>query len=932
MNPVAEDILMHYGMPRRSGRYPYGSGDNPYQRSIDFLGRVEEYKKQGMSEKDIALAMKIVDRNGDPSTSKLRAQISNAKDDRKLYQIETAKRLREKEGLNDSEIGRRMGKNESTIRSMMDPAREGRLREARNTAEFIRKRIDEDGIIDVGAGTERELKVSKEKLNQALLILENEGYPIYKNRVEQVTNRGNWTTQKVICRPGTEYKDTYNLENVHSLKEYESHDGGETFTKKFVYPKSMDSNRLQIRYAEDGGADRDGLVELRRGVSDLSLGNDRYAQVRILVDDKKYIKGMAVYSDDLPEGVDVVFNTNKSSKVSKMDVLKNINEKDPDNPFGALIKENGGQSYYTDANGERQLSLINKRACEGDWSEWSDTLPSQFLSKQSKSLAKRQLALARDEMEAEYDSICAVNNPTVKKHLLEEFSNNCDAAAVHLKAAALPGQKYHAIIPVNTLKDNEVFAPKYENGTKVCLVRYPLGGIFEIPELVVNNKHSDSKKILGLDVTDAIAINKKVADQLSGADFDGDTVMVIPTSSTVKIKNKPRLKELVDFDPKMEYPRREGMKFMKDPVTGKDNTQKEMGVISNLITDMTLAGATDSELARAVRHSMVVIDAGKHELDYTRSAHDHDIKGLAQKYQKKIDKDGNIKYGGASTIISRSSGQATVLRRQGTPKVNTPGKEWYDPTRPEGALIYKTADDLTYTITKTNKRTGKVTTTTKNRTQKSTNMAEVDDAYDLVSPYRHPMELIYADHANSLKALANRARKEMVSTGNLKYDATARKTYDSEVRSLMRKLDDALVNAGREREANRRANVEVKNKKLADPSMKKKDVKKASQMAISKYREQVGSVSRRDRNIKITEREWEAIQAGAISENTLKKILRNTDVDVIRQYATPRPTKTLSATKVNKIKSMRAANKSLSDIAAAVGVSPSTVAEYLRKE
>lgn len=932
MNPVAEDILMHYGMPKRSGRYPYGSGDNPYQRSIDFLGRVEEYKKQGMSEKEIAETMKILDRKGVPSTSRLRAQISNAKDDRKLYEIETVKRLREKEGLNVSEIARRMGKNESTIRYMVDPGKEGRLREARNTADFIKKQIDEKGIVDVGVGTEKELKVSKEKLNQALLILENEGYPVYKSRVEQVTNRGNWTTQKLICRPGTEYKDTYNLENVHSLRDYESHDGGNTFDKKFVYPKSMDSSRLKIRYAEDGGVDRDGLVEIRRDVPDLSLGNDRYAQVRILVDDKKYIKGMAVYSDDMPDGVDVIFNTNKSSKLSKMEVLKNINEKDPDNPFGALIKENGGQSYYTDANGERQLSLINKRAAEGDWSDWSDALPSQFLSKQSKSLAKRQLALARDEMEAEYESICSVNNPTVKKHLLEEFSNNCDAAAVHLKAAALPGQKYHVIVPVNTLKDNEVFAPKYENGSKVCLVRYPHGGIFEIPELVVNNKHPESKKILGLDVTDAIAINKKVADQLSGADFDGDTVMVIPTSNQVRIRTKKGLKDLENFDPKMEYPRREGMKFMKDPITGSDNTQKEMGSISNLITDMTLAGATDAELARAVRHSMVVIDAAKHELDYTRSAHDHDIKSLAQKYQKKIDGDGNIKYGGASTIISRSSGQHTVLKRQGSPKINTPGEAWYDPTRPEGSLIYKTADDLTYTTTRTNKKTGKVTTTTHYRKQKSTNMAEVDDAYDLVSPYRHPMEIVYADHANSLKALANRARKEMVSTGNLKYDATARKTYDSEVRSLMDKLDNALLNAGREREATRRANVEVKNKKLADPSMKKKDIKKASQMAISKYRNEVGSVSRRDRNIKITEREWEAIQAGAVSENTLKKILRNTDVDVIRQYATPRPAKTLSATKINKIKSMRAANKSLSDIATAVGVSPSTVADYLRKE
>jgi len=26
-----DDCLMHYGIPRRSGRYPYGSGERPFQ-------------------------------------------------------------------------------------------------------------------------------------------------------------------------------------------------------------------------------------------------------------------------------------------------------------------------------------------------------------------------------------------------------------------------------------------------------------------------------------------------------------------------------------------------------------------------------------------------------------------------------------------------------------------------------------------------------------------------------------------------------------------------------------------------------------------------------------------------------------------------------------------------------------------------------------
>jgi hypothetical protein len=37
MNPIAEEILMHYGMPRRSGRYPWGSGENRISVAVTFL-------------------------------------------------------------------------------------------------------------------------------------------------------------------------------------------------------------------------------------------------------------------------------------------------------------------------------------------------------------------------------------------------------------------------------------------------------------------------------------------------------------------------------------------------------------------------------------------------------------------------------------------------------------------------------------------------------------------------------------------------------------------------------------------------------------------------------------------------------------------------------------------------------------------------------
>lgn len=975
-----EEALIHYGIKRRSGRYPWGSGEDPYQHDRDFLGRVEELKKNGWEE-----TPENIKEEFGLTTTQYRIEKKICKDERRMQNIARAKSLRD-DGLNTSEIGRQMGVNESTVRSWFNEDSERKTSAATATAEFLKEQVKKKGMIDVGTGVERELNCSKEQLNTALYLLEREGYPVYKGGIPQATNPGQQTNQKVLCPPGTEHKEIYQYDKIHTVKDYITRDGGDTYEKKFNYPESMDSKRLKIRYAEDGGIDRDGLVEIRRGVPDLSLGNSHHSQVRILVDGDHYIKGMAVYGDDkdFPPGVDVIFNTNKSKSKAKLEVLKEVKRDkdgniDRDNPFGSLIKDadQGGQYWYTDKNGKKKLGLINKRADEGDWDDWKDALPAQFLSKQSQSMAKKQLDLAKADKYAEYDDICALTNPTIKKHLLKKFADNCDSAAESLQAAALPGQKYHVIIPINTMRDNEIYAPKYENGTKLALVRFPHGGTFEIPILTVNNKQSDAKKLIGPDSLDAVGINKKVADRLSGADFDGDTVMCIPThdkAGRVKITSTPPLKGLEGFDPKMAYPERPGMKYMKDPKTGKDATQSEMGMISNLITDMTLAGASQDELARAVRHSMVVIDAGKHKLDYKQSEIDNKIAELQRKYQIGYDKNGRIKYGGASTIISKASGQQSVPRRQGEPKINMKGKSWYDPTKPEGSYIYKTADDAVYPIKKFNKDTreytisttdgrkkitysvddkdavdrytpvkhisddgtvyftdkaGTIRYKTKTSMQKSTRMNEVDNAYDLVSEARHPMEIIYADYANSMKALANRARMEMMSTGKIEYSKTAKVTYATEVKSLMDKLNDALVNANRERAAQRIANVSVANKIANNPSMSKSDIKKANQQAITRARQEVGSATRKERNIEITDREWEAIQAGAISENKLKQILDNTDIDKLRERATPRATTQLSQAKISQIKAMNA-SYTIQEIADKLGIPSSTVSKYLK--
>lgn len=906
------DILMHYGIGKLdgapgpgSGRYPLGSGKNPNQRSGDFLSRVDELRKQRFTYTDkdgkvwtgdnaIAKAMGL-------TSTQFRTQLGLARDERRSSNVATAKRLRD-EGKTLKEIADTMGfPNDSSVRSLLNESSEARMNQAKKTAEFLRQQIAEKGMIDVGTGVERELGISREKLNQALYMLEMEGYAVYGGGVPQVTNKGQQTNLKVLCPPGTEHKDIYNFGEIHSVVDYISPDGGETFKPAFVYPESMDSSRLKIRYAEEGGLQRDGTVELRRGVADLSLGESSYAQVRILVDGKKYIKGMAFYGDDkdFPDGVDVIFNTNKKKGTPMGDVLKTIKD-DPDNPFGSLIKERGGQSYYIDPKtGKEKLSLINKRAEEGDWGEWSDHLPSQFLSKQSMTLIKKQLGLAAADKAAEFDEICALTNPTVKKALLASFADDCDSAAVHLQAAALPRQKYQVILPIASMKDTEVYAPNYRDGETVALVRYPHGGTFEIPILKVNNKQGEAKRILG-NALDAIGINSKVAERLSGADFDGDTVMVIPTGGKIKITSTHALKGLEGFDPKLEYGGKPEGSFKQ-----MKNTQTEMGKISNLITDMTLKGATEPELARAVRHSMVVIDAEKHHLDYKQSEKDNGIAALKKKYQGYVTDDGEER-GGASTLISRAKSEVSVPKRKGSPKT--------DPDT--GELVWKVDEDRFYTDPKTGK--------TVERRQKSTQMAEERDPYKLSSGT--PQEEAYAAYASQMKSLANQARKEILSTGKITYSASAKETYQTEVASLTSKLNIALKNAPRERQAQVMANSVVAAKKKDNPGMTKGEIKKASQQALSSARATVGA---KRTPIVITDREWQAIQAGAISENKLTQIINHADIDVLRSYATPRATTTLSTAKINKISSMNASGYTTAEIAESLGVSTSTVRKYL---
>lgn len=919
--PPIEDVMIHYGVSvmdgapgRGSGRYPWGSGENPKQRTDTFLSRYNEYAGQGLTEKEIAEKMGT-------TTTKLRVQLSYAKSQKRMQMVDQAKSLR-KEGKSLNEIAEIMGfDNDSSVRSLLNENAETRMRQSTATADKLRELVKEKGFLDVGPGAERELGVSRTKFDQALYILEMEGYDTFNRRIPQATNPAQKTTLKVLTPPGTQYSEIYDASKIHSVGDYAiSYDDGETFHKPFEFPSSLDSKRLMINYAEDGGIQKDGVIEIRRGVKDLDMGNLHYGQARILVDGTHYLKGMAVYADDLPDGVDVRFNTNKTKDVPMMDVLKKIKRDkdgnvDRDNPFGSLIKEKGGQSYYIGDDGKEHLSKINWRAVEGDWGEWADKLPSQFLAKQPIALINRQLKIAIEDKQAEFDEIRSLTNPTVKRKLLEDFADGCDKNAVTLQAAALPRQKYQVILPLNSISENEIYAPNFNDGETVALVRYPHGGLFEIPILKVNTKNTEGKRVIGTNPKDAVGINSKVAERLSGADFDGDTVMVIPFGKGYKIASQPELEGLKGFDPKVEYKIPAGdtkTKRMTDA-----NTQKQMGVVSNLIMDMTLAGASTEELARAVRHSMVVIDAKKHDLDYKRSESDNGIAELKRKYQGHFDENGQY-HEGSATLITRAKSEISVPKRQGSGVI--------DPET--GKKTYKTADDLYYETSRVNKKTGEVITKQKMRTQQSTKMAETDDAYTLVSYRRTKAELAYAEYANKLKSLANEARKEMKATGTLKYSPEAKKAYEPEVTRLQSALALANSNKPRERQAQVLANARIKEKIEADPDLAndKKMLKKVSQQAIVAARQQVGA---KRHPITISDKEWEAIQAGAISDNVLSQILDSADIDNLRQRATPRANNELSNGKIALIKARAASGYTNAQIAESLGISASTVSKYL---
>jgi len=190
-----------------------------------------------------------------------------------------------------------------------------------------------------------------------------------------------------------------------------------------------------------------------------------------------------------------------------------------------------------------------------------------------------------------------------------------------------------------------------------------------------------------------------------------------------------------------------------------------------------------------------------------------------------------------------------------------------------------------------------------------------------------PQEELYADYANIMKSLAAQARLEYANTGKIEYSASANKAYAEEVDSILAKLNIAEKNAPYERKAQRIANMNLRALRQENPDIATKEKRKLGQQALTAAREQIGA---RKKPIHLTDKEWRAIQAGAISSTKLEDVLKNMKADHIKELATPRAYNAVSLAKEGKIQAMRNSGYTLDQIATACSLSTTTVSKYIQ--
>lgn len=952
---------------RGSGRYAWGAGENPYQHlglpkfTTDFLIDQEKVKEKlgpNATRTEIAKAMGMSSGQYDAYRGYAQKELWFAKRAAAIELCKTHSR---------SEVARIMGeKSESNIRAYLNDDIAYRQGRVRNTAEKLREMVaDGTTFVGIGSGVPALMGVPQTTFDASLKALQAEGYKTHVIELKQINNPANTTKHKVLTKNNVDTREVYaNLDKI-KYPGVTSNDKGLNYLGQ-VKPKSISSDRVSILYGPKGGTKKDGLIELRRGVPDISMGEQKYAQVRIAVDDKYYLKGMAVYSDNLPKGVDVLFNTNKLDTGTKTDVMKKM-EIDPktgkidwENPFKSTIKSGSDLKYasrfYTDKNGKKQQSAINIVNEQDEWQKWAtnDTLPTQFLAKQSPTLIKSQLKEVRDKQKARFEDIMQIPNNTIKSIMLNNFAESCDKQSVHLKAAGLPRQTASVILPGPNVKEGEVFAPNYRNGEKIALIRYPHGGKFEIPILTVNNNNSLAKKMIGADSTTAIGIHHSAAEQLSGADFDGDTVTCIPLSSRVSIRTQNAVKSLIDFEPKVSYKGFDGMKKIS-----KSEGYQEMGKITNLITDMTMIGAPSTDVVNAVKYSMVAIDAHKHNLNLRQAEKDFHISELKKKYR-------GSSIAGASTLLSRSTSPTYILDRV-EKRVSEMTPDEYSLWK-EGHQIYKNTNKMTkgkdgmysprinevdalslpgtkYTIAKVNKLTkeeysrylkGDKSVIT-NKNTDNAKRANMISAYDLTSggSKKNPGYLpedIYASHSDALKEMARIARKNARNLPSDKVDIQAKKKYISEVESIKNKLKTKEINSIKEKQATIDATLSIRENIRTKDYPDKKEYTKMASRVLAASRNKYGKEKYK---VSITDKELEAIEAHAITKTDIEKLILSMDDASLEKFQTrisSRNTRTgLTPGQQALIRSkMKTGLYTQQEIADAFGVSISTIRNIIK--
>jgi hypothetical protein len=189
------------------------------------------------------------------------------------------------------------------------------------------------------------------------------------------------------------------------------------------------------------------------------------------------------------------------------------------------------------------------------------------------------------------------------------------------------------------------------------------------------------------------------------------------------------------------------------------------------------------------------------------------------------------------------------------------------------------------------------------------------------------MEKIYAEHSNKLKALANQARLAALRTPSLKYSQSANKVYKAEVASLDSKLTLAKKNRPLERQAQIFANATSRAMRDANPNMDSETRTKIEYKALAESRVRTGATKR---EIRIDQDEWDAIQAGAISNHKLSQILDKANIDVVRELATPRTRVMMTTSNTQRAQSLLASGATRSEVAVQLGVSLTTLDRSLK--